>query len=344
MSVTITNRLNLPQQLVNACLYDTHKVAGDLSVSQLIENPRVILLKRTNDTTEDISERMYMLLGTALHHILERSNISNVKKRAFLMTAEHLFEEAKKIKDDTKRAGMEKVYNYLIKTIPYFFPDIENRFLYEVTQRVQIGEKVLYGTPDLFDKTTGILYDYKFCSVYAFMYPESRQKWEAQTNVYAYLLSQAGHEVKEIRIVTFFRDWTDQKFAKNKDYPTSQVLEIQIKLRTPTEMANYVHKRMKMHHDAEETGVLPFCSGRERWALADGHAVRTVAAKKALKVASTKEEAEKWIRDNKHRFEEMHIEFRPGESKKCDKFCSVKEFCSQHKAEVEERRKASDNE
>ena len=343
MSVTLTNRLNLPQQLVDACLYDNHKTAGDISCSQLIESPRVILLKRTNNTVEDVSDRMYMLMGTALHHILERANISNVKKRAFLLVHEHLITEAKKLKDDKKREGMEKVANYLMKVVPYFFPDLENRFLYEVTQRVQIGEKVLYGTPDLFDKTTGTLYDYKFCSVYSFIYPESRQKWEAQTNVYAYLLTQAGYEVKAIKIVAFFRDWSERSLTKNRDYPGSQVLEIDILLRTPIEMTNYVNKRMKMHNDAEETGILPFCTGRERWAEADDYAIKTPQAKKALRVLPTKAEAEKWITDNKHKFDEMFIQYRPGMSKKCESFCSVKEFCSQYKSELEARRKASDD-
>lgn len=342
MAVQLTNRLNLPQQLVDACLYDSYKVGGDISCSTLIENPRIVLLKKQNDTTEDVSERMYMLMGTALHHILERANISNVKKRAFLQVHEHLITEAKKLNDPKKREGMEKVANYLMKVIPYFFPDLENRFLYEVTQRMQIGEKVLYGTPDLFDKTKGILYDYKFCSVYSYIYAESRQKWEAQTNVYAYLLSQAGYEVKEIRIVAFFRDWSEQKFTKSKDYPNSQVLEIPITVRTPTEMANYVSKRMKMHNDAEETGILPFCSGRERWAEADDYAVKTPGVKKALRRVPTKAEAETWLLANRHKYDEATIVYRPGISKKCESYCSVKEFCGQFKMMEDERRKASD--
>ncbi len=342
--VTLTNRLNLPQQLVDACLVDSHKVAGDLSVSQLIEAPRIILLKRQNNTTEDVADRMYMLMGTALHHILERANMSNVLKRAYVTVRDHLTENAKKIADEKKRTGMEKVVGYLSKVIVYFFPDLENRFLYEVTQRMQIGDKVLYGTPDLFDKTKGILYDYKFCSVYSYIYPESRHKWEVQTNVYAELLRNAGYDVKEIRIVAFFRDWSENNFSKKKDYPSSQVIEIIIKLRTPVEMANYIGKRMKMHQEAEETGILPFCTGQERWASADDYAVKTPGVKKAVRVVPTKAEAEAWMSANTHKYDEAYIVYRPGVSKKCESYCSVKEFCTQHKAELEARRIASDSE
>lgn len=344
MSVTLTNKLNLPQQIVNACLHDTHKVAGDISVSQLIENPRVIHLKRNNNYSEDVSDRLYMLMGTALHHILERSNMGEVEKRAFMMVTEVLKREAEKIKDDSKREGVLKVQSYLTKFMNFMFPESEKRFLYEVTQRMEIGDRVLYGTPDLFDIRDGILYDYKYCSVYSYMYPESRMKWDAQTNVYAYMLTQAGYEVKEIRIVAFFRDYSQHGFQKSKDYPDSQIKEISIKVRSASDMATYITNRMNMHVKAEETGILPYCSGKERWASSDQYAIVTPGSKKALRVFDIKPMAEKFMLEFHHKYEDMEIKFRPGVSTKCERFCPVRDFCDQYKTYREALLKAADDE
>jgi hypothetical protein len=342
--VTITNKLNLPEQIFKACLHDTHKVAGDISCSQLCENPRPILLKRTNDYEEDISTKLYALMGTALHHILERSNISNIEKRAFMTVLRVMDDKLQSVKDEGKREGIVKVINYITRFMGAMYPEPDDRYLIEVTQRFQIGDKVLYGTPDNFDKLTGILYDYKFCSVFMYTNPESQQKWEAQTNVYAWLLTQAGYEVKEIRIIAFFRDWSAQPFNKKKDYPDSQIKEISIAMRTPVEMLNYVNKRMDMHNKAEQTGILPLCSGKERWATSDMWAVKTRTAKKALRVDPMKEVCERFMVENDHRHEGMFLEFRPGVSNKCEKYCAVKEFCDQYKTEKEIRVKQSNDE
>jgi hypothetical protein len=343
MAVTLTNKLNLPDQVVKACLYDTHKVAGDYSVSQIIDSARVRLLKRANDYEEDVSNRLYALMGTVLHSILERSNMSSVEKRAFSTVIGVMEEKMKGVTDEQKKEGMAKAISYLNKFMAALYPEQEDRYLYEVTQRVQIGEKVLYGTPDLFDKATGILYDYKYCSVFMFTNPESQRKWEAQTNVYAWLLTQAGYEVKEIRIVAFFRDWSSQPFNKKKDYPDSQIKELILKVRSPAQMTEYVTKRMTAHQQAEETGILPLCTGRERWATADQWAVKTPSAAKALRVGP-EEVCDKFIIDQGHRYEAMYKEFRPGQSTKCEKFCPVKDFCDQYRDEKALRLKQSNDE
>lgn len=342
--VTLTNNLNLPEQIVNACRYDGHKVAGDYSVSQIIENPRVLLLKRTHDYSEDVSSRLYAMLGSALHSVLERSNITNVEKRSFLTVLRVMEEKMKGVTDEKKIEGIKKAMDYITKFTNALYPDTDTRYLSEVTQRIQIGDKILYGTPDLFDKTTGILYDYKFCSTFMFTNPESQQKWEAQTNVYAWLLTQAGYEVKDIKVIAFFRDWQNPTFSKKKDYPDSQIKEVSIKMRTADEMLAYITKRMNMHQQAEETGILPLCSGRERWATADTWAVKTPKAKKALRTDPSKEVCQQFIDLNGHRFDGMFLEFRPGASNKCEKFCAVKSFCDQYAKEMEIRVKQSNDE
>jgi len=54
------------------------------------------------------------------------------------------------------------------------------------------------GTLDYYDGYNNILQDYKHTSVYSWIYPESRKTWEAQLNIYAYMLKKHGYKVKLI--------------------------------------------------------------------------------------------------------------------------------------------------
>lgn len=72
----ITNKLNLPEPLVNAVRNDPYSAGqSDISVTALIGSPYIRRLKRLfrHEISEDVSERIYALLGQAVHSILERA-------------------------------------------------------------------------------------------------------------------------------------------------------------------------------------------------------------------------------------------------------------------------------
>lgn len=85
----VTNRLGLPQALVDAVTNDTYsKGNADISVTTLVGKPlrAVILEQRHADKiTEDVAERIWALYGQVAHGILERGNTENrmVEKRMF---------------------------------------------------------------------------------------------------------------------------------------------------------------------------------------------------------------------------------------------------------------------
>lgn len=87
--MTITNRHGLPAALVAAVTNDPYKGGGDVSVTKLIDAPqrRVLNLRNRAVLTEDVSERIWALLGQAVHHILERAGTDT-------LTEERLFAEA----------------------------------------------------------------------------------------------------------------------------------------------------------------------------------------------------------------------------------------------------------
>ncbi len=351
MPQLLTNKYNLPDTLVKACKHDSHRVAGSISCSQLIDGPQVRLLKRMYNYEVDVVDNLYALMGTALHNILERANIDSIRKRAFILTAETIIAEAEKIpldsEDNEKRAKQLKAAaNYIFGLIPYLFPEIGERYLFELTLRQDFGDDMtLYGTFDLYDKETGILYDYKFCSVYQWIFPEAQKKWKAQTNVYAYLLDKEGYKVNGIKIIAFFRDWNDHSLIRNKDYPKLQIQEINVELGNPkntvdpwqTQVLKYINFRLDLHRRAEN-GENIRCTGEDRWAKADEWAVKTSASKKALARFDNEQLAHAFIQENKHKYEldkkRLFLEYRPGDSMRCSKYCPVASVCPQRQEEL----------
>ena len=75
-SMKITNKFNLPETFVEFARdgkYD--KGAADISVTTLIDSPRVNILKqqKRDEIETDVSDMIWPLFGTAVHHMLESS-------------------------------------------------------------------------------------------------------------------------------------------------------------------------------------------------------------------------------------------------------------------------------
>lgn len=71
----LTNKYNLPEQIVNAVKLDDYDNHGTYSATTLLKDPKEIILykRHQGEITEDVSERIYSLLGTSVHYILEKS-------------------------------------------------------------------------------------------------------------------------------------------------------------------------------------------------------------------------------------------------------------------------------
>lgn len=78
--MNLTNIHDLPQALVDAVRNDPYTGGGDISVTKLIDAPqrRVLLKQYKESIVEDVTERIWSLLGQAVHTILERANKSDV--------------------------------------------------------------------------------------------------------------------------------------------------------------------------------------------------------------------------------------------------------------------------
>lgn len=75
----ITNKMNLPETLVEAVRRHEHRQA-DYSVTEILNPPRIVHLTRRHDNeiVEDASDRLWALMGRAVHYILQSGETENV--------------------------------------------------------------------------------------------------------------------------------------------------------------------------------------------------------------------------------------------------------------------------
>ncbi len=84
--MTLTNKLNLPSPIVKAVMndpYDNRK--SDFTPSVLLNPPRATALIKAHhdEITEDVSDKLWALMGQIGHTILERAGDKNIIERRF---------------------------------------------------------------------------------------------------------------------------------------------------------------------------------------------------------------------------------------------------------------------
>jgi len=80
----ITNRLGLPEPLVNAVRRDPYDSKGsDITVTSLLKPPRAVALEREHreEIVQDASEMLWSLVGQIGHSILERAAVEGMVER-----------------------------------------------------------------------------------------------------------------------------------------------------------------------------------------------------------------------------------------------------------------------
>ncbi len=320
MGLTLTNKHNLPQTFVNACLVDNHVTMGDISVTQLIDAPQVRILRKTNMIEEDVTDRIWAIMGTAVHHILELSEVKQVEAQKILNAAEVLMKH-----------DQDKAAKFLYGFVKEYYPDAINKdILLEKTLSIEVDGMVISGTMDKFTISSGLLEDYKNVSTWAYIFEESKKKWYAQLNIYAHMLREHGYTVNKAVIVAIFRDFSAGK-KYTKGYPQTPVAPIDIELYSHKQMNAYLRKRVALHKGAE-FGNIPDCTSKEKWGTLNTYAVKATGRKNAIRVFPSEKLAQAFAQGDGSKYEGIFIETRFGEDKRCENYCAVKHICPQRKA------------
>jgi len=222
----LTNKYGLPDTIVRAVSNDDYS-RGDSwrTVTELISPPRIVTLRTRFEPVEDVSDRLWILLGKAVHKILEMANEGDVVE--------------------------QRVYS-----------NIFGKTIGGQTDRVLvIKEKVpgKRGRP----KTISRIEDWKVTSVWTIVYKSRKDDWEKQLNLYAYLWNKNGlRNLSSLGACAILRDYRESE-KKINDYPPIPFSMVNIPVWNPTITKSYLESRAKAH--LESDNVLPLCSDEDRW-------------------------------------------------------------------------------
>jgi len=177
----------------------------------------------------------------------------------------------------------------------------------------------------------GVITDYKVTSTYTLSNASRMKEWEEQQNIYAYLMKESGLPVEKIQVCVLFRDWSKGKsLSGGKDYPKTPLMVIGLPLWSNAKQYGFLSGRVMIHKLSESLNdsALPPCSSEDMWEEPTKYAVTKKGNKRATKLFTDKEEAEK---DAERRGEDFSVNVRAGGRARCEEYCGVKDFCHQYK-------------
>jgi hypothetical protein len=287
----VTNNYGLPETITNVLARPQYsKGKANLSVTELMSSPRIVQLKRRHweELTEDASDMVWSLFGTAIHNILEHGKDEH-----------HIVEER-------------------------VFTQVDG---FTISGAIDLQEVYEDGT---------VISDYKTSSVYSVM--NQKIDWEYQLNCYAYLLHKAkGVTVKKLQIVAIVRDWARRDTVR-EGYPKAPIVVIDIPLWSVERQEAYIKQRIHLQEsaffDIEVGSDIAECTPEEMWEKPEYFAVKKDGGVRAKSVHEKQEDAERALAqasEKAKKGETFLIEHRPGARTRCEGFCQVAAFCSQHK-------------
>ena len=289
----ITNNECLPKPFVSFAESDYEYKNKQYSVSAITRGLKQTILKRRHfdELEQDVSEMIWLLLGTAVHKVLEEAE-----------------EEDSELKEE-----------YL---------------------KIDIGDYKLSGRFDLYNGDTKTITDYKTSSVWKVIY-EDYDDYRLQLLIYAWLLRQIGIEVEKAQAILILKDHKKTRAKYKKDYPNLPVKKIEFTFTDEDfelieQFIRIKFEKIRQYERLPDDEIPP-CSPEDRWRKPDKFAVKEDGKKKACRVLDSKEDAEKWMKNNRGDY----IEYRPGEDKKCKDFCLVNEYCDYYNEVVLEQEEVS---
>jgi len=188
---------------------------------------------------------------------------------------------------------------------------------------------ILSGQIDRYEKDIETIADYKATSTYSFI-RGLKPEWEAQLNLYKFLMEEVGCPVKALKIHAILRDWMVTNTVK-ANYPPIPFQTITVPMWSAEKTEVYIKERIKIH----QAEPLP-CTMTERWQEPACFAIMKKGQKKAVKASYKDENGEKSIIKTRSCAEvlmadikkpNLYIEERPSIAKKCKWYCLVRDIC-----------------
>lgn len=288
-----------------------YRSLGDYSATSLIDPPRKVqLTKRYGHLCKPTIESMIAaMIGTAVHEKMEKLlRLANVKNPDYLLERSVVSALNVSRPDETTSGGI------LMPKYKKWTRLVAGRF------------DILYKEQDL--------YDIKTVKTWKLIFDPEMVDWHQQQNIYAYLLKDRGIEIKTVNIVAFYLDWIEANAIRDKNYPQSPIVQYKLKLWDWNQTDEFIKARLLTHCEAEDMKdeELPECTREEMWERLPEFAImKNSKAKRATKVIreGTFEDALREARSMGGLGKDSFIEVRNQVRKRCEKYCKVKDYCSQ---------------
>lgn len=333
----LTNNFGAPPALYNAIKNDEYQSIGDISVTTLIDAPKLRFLKRKHkDEFEmDVRDLFMALFGTIAHEILEKGNRNMnyyfMLKKAAGIVIKYAKDEKDKaaaqwLKDFAEREFGDKVDKEL---------HLERRL--SITFECEHGTYEISGAQDIYHEGTGVLEDWKTTTVkQAYYYKYEKTSWTGQQNIYAYILRKNGYKTTALKIQALYKDWSKVKIEMTRKgkYPNQPWDTFELPMWTDEECEAYITERIRIHKLADK-GIVPNCTPDDRWSKPDQFAVKAKGRNNAVRVFMTQDEAVAFIDINGMKYNKPFVEYRPQYDLRCNQYCPVAQFCEQKKEREE---------
>jgi hypothetical protein len=320
--VKYTNNHNLPEPLCRAIMRDTYRKAGHISVTALAKPPQMAYLELQHEDKiqVDVSEEIWMLLGTSTHAILERAGMDNalmeerlkVNCCGWVVAGKPDLYEADGTLTDFK---VTSVFSFLLGDKPDWEAQLN---CYALLLRVNGFEvKKLQILAILRDWTKSrSLADADYPQAQALAKPIPL--WSHEKTV-AYMEERVKLHQEGLRGVfpecTREERWhKDDKWAVKKKGNKRALRVFPSEWEAEAFYMDYIKDKFK-----------------KPWQVHRGD-------KKRPDTFETKEEADNWaesvqrtgVKAEVKLKDLLEIEFRPGEDTRCENFCKVRDWCSQY--------------
>ena len=185
---------------------------------------------------------------------------------------------------------------------------------------VDVDDWKVTGRVDRYDMQREVLEDWKTASVWKVIYGDFKD-WKAQGLTYAWLMRQAGLNVKRCRFVALLKDHSKAEAKRKADYPQKPVYIYEFDVTEADLEATEARIRAKIKSvtDAysKSDDEIPPCTAEERWETATKYAVMKEGRKTALKLYDNEADAIEAKGDDP----KLYIEERKGRDVKCESYC-----------------------
>lgn len=297
-----------------------------MMVRALVDSPRIYALKKQNDYYEDVAGELF---DQMISESVRLSLFPNgMKATMVLHLAANDLREFSKTLDTVDRDNFQKI-NSVADFVDAISPHENEPYFVNQKVSTQIKGWKVSGLIPLFNKETGTLYDFKYCSSQTYKDRWLKPLREKELNALSWVMEQNDLEIKEIRVVYLIGNWR----AYNPEmtpagYPPSKFFEETVEMMEPNKLTNFMLTQMMNHISAEMK--LPLCSAQELWSTGTLYKVYKPNKKSPERIETNEKIIDDYIAKNdpKNRFR-LRKEITVGKAARCVG-CVVNTCCGQY--------------